>query len=57
MSVIEFVILYFLIMAALFFLYIIAHLADLFQKKKFRAGGEVAGSGDASQDFEFDRLA
>ena len=57
MSVIEFVILYFLIMAALFFLYIIAHLADLLQKKKFRAGGEVAGSADASQDFEFDRLA
>ena len=57
MSVIEFVILYFLTMAALAFLYIFIHLADLFLKKKFRAGEEVTESAEPSQDFEYDLLA
>ena len=57
MSIIEFLILYFLTMAALAFLYICGHLADLFLKKKFRAGEEITESAESSQDFEYDLLA
>ena len=56
MSVIEFVILYFLTMAALAFLYIFVHLADLVLKKKFRAGEEIMESAE-NQDFEYAMLA
>lgn len=58
MSIIEFLILYFLTMAALAFLYICGHLADLFlKKKKFRAGEEITESAESSQDFEYAMLA
>ena len=44
-------------MAALAFLYIFVHLADLVLKKKFRAGEEVMESAEPFQDFEYDLLA
>ena len=57
MSIIEVLILYFLTMAALAFLYICGHLADLFlKKKKFRAGEEIMESAE-NQDFEYAMLA
>ena len=58
MSIFEFLILYFLTMAALAFLYICGHLADLFlkKKKKFRAGEEIMETAE-NQDFEYAMLA